>query len=264
MIKLKTSVTFHPITKFVYFGSSRFSEIVLQELEVAGLTPILKVTNAHEPLPSLEELRALEAEIFIVASFGKILPQELLDLPIHGSLNVHPSLLPQLRGPAPIQNLILGGGEPGVTIIKMDDKMDHGPILSQESLTIEPWPDHYEKVEEKLASAGGRLLIKVLEKLSYNQEKAQPQDDTRASYTKLVKKEDGLLNLADLPDRNWRKVLAFSTWPHAYFFFKRKTGQEIRVVVKEAIIQDGLFTPTRVTPAGKHEMSWADFLRGNA
>ncbi len=254
----------HPTIKFIYFGSSRFSLFVLQELEQAGFSPVLQITNAHEPLPSLEELQALEPEAFIVASFGKILPQELLDVPLYGSLNVHPSLLPQLRGPAPIQNMILGQGEPGVTIIKMDDKMDHGPILSQESLILEPWPDHYENVEEKLARAGGQLLIKVLANISSIQEKAKPQDDTEATFTKLVKKEDGFLDLADLPEKNWRKVLAYSTWPHAYFFFKRKTGQEIRVVVKDAVVKEGLFTPTRVIPAGKHEMSWADFLRGNA
>ncbi len=252
------------MTKFIYFGSSRFSEFVLQELEQAGFTPILKVTSAHEPLPSMERLKSLSPEVIIVASFGKILPQELIDLPIHGSLNVHPSLLPKLRGPAPIQNLILSEGDPGVTIIQMDEKMDHGPMLSQERLTLEPWPDHYDKVEEKLARAGGQLLVKVLKNLSSIQEAAKPQDDIQATYTQLIKKEDGLLDLADLPERNWRKVLAYSTWPHAHFFFKRKTGQEIRVVVKEAVIKEGLFVPTRVIPSGKHEMSWSDFLRGNA
>ncbi len=257
-------MTSHPTTKFVYFGSSRFSEFVLQELEKDGFTPILKITSAHDPLPSLEKLQSLNPEVFIVASFGKILPQELIDLPIHGSLNVHPSILPKLRGPAPIQNLILGGGDPGVTIIKMDEKMDHGPMLSQESLTLEPWPDHYNRVEEKLARAGGQLLIKVLRNLSSKREEFKPQDETQATYTRLVKKEDGLLNLADDPGINWRKVLAYSTWPHAHFFFKRKTGQEIKVVVKEAVIKDDLFVPTRVIPSGKHEMSWSDFLRGNA
>lgn len=248
-------MTYPQPIKFVFFGSSRFSEYVLDELKKADYFPILDISRAKDPLPELPE-----ADIFIVASFGKILPQSVLDKPRYGCLNVHPSLLPKYRGPSPIQNQILDNAEPGVTIIKMDEKMDHGPILAQKSVEIEPWPDHYENVEEKLGRAGGELLVEVLE----NKLVETPQDDTEATFVKMIKKEDGLLNLSDPAETNLRKVLAYSTWPGAYLFFTRKTGEEIRVVVKDATIQDGVFTPTRVIPAGKKEMDWASFLRGNA
>lgn len=245
--------------KFVFFGSSRFSTFVLDELEKAGYSPALNITSANGSLP-IEELKTLQADLFIVASFGKIIPQSVLDLPKLGCVNVHPSLLPKYRGPSPIQNQILDGAEVGVTIIKMDAEMDHGPILAQEKVVLTPWPDHYEVVEEKLARAGGKLLIKVLsEPFSET-----PQNHSSATYIKMIKKEDGLLDLNAEAETNYRKVLAYSTWPQAYFFFKKKTGEEIRVVVKDAEVKEGVFTPIRVIPAGKKEMVWADFLRGNA
>jgi methionyl-tRNA formyltransferase len=245
--------------KFAFFGSSRFSYYVLDELRKAGYEPAVNVTDARAPLPALGP----EIEFGIVASFGKILPQSYLEVPPKGFLNVHPSLLPALRGPAPLQNLILGASEPGVTIIKMDEKMDHGPILAQEKVSLAPWPDHYAVVEEKLGRAGGALLAHLLPAWRAGSAEARPQDDAQATYVKMIKKEDGLLNLSDPAETNVRKVLAYSTWPGAYFFFKRRHGDEIRVVVRDAEIKDGLFVPTRVIPAGKREMPWSDFLRGN-
>ena len=242
--------------KFVFFGSSRFSEFVLEELEKAGFSPIKKVTSAKEELPRIP------ADFYIVASFGKIIPKEILDIPKYGSLNVHPSLLPKLRGPSPIQNLILGNGEPGVTIIKMDEQMDHGPIVTQEKVEIAPWPDHYAVVEEKLARAGGKLLTQVLE--NYQGLTLIEQDHREATLTKMIKKEDGLLNLNDSAETNLRKVLAYSTWPGAYFFHKRENGKEIRVIVKDAKIENSKLKILSVIPAGKREMDWASFLRGNA
>ncbi len=252
-----------PIT-YVFFGSSQFSEYVLDELKNADLFPILDIKSAKEPLPSLEELKKLDADVFIVASFGKILPAELLAIPKHGSLNVHPSLLPELRGPAPIQGTILGLGQPGVSIIKMDEQMDHGPILAQTPATLEPFPDHYATIESALGHLGGKLLADVLPVWVEGDLPAVPQDDAAATYIKLIKKEDGLLDLKDSAEKNLRKVLAYSTWPGAYMFFTRKTGEDIRLVVKDAEIRDAAFTPTRVIPAGKKEMDWDSFLRGNA
>ena len=84
-----------------------------------------------------------------------------------------------------------------------------------------------------------------------------------AQKDELVKKEEGLLNLDNLPEENLKKVLAYSTWPGAYMFFKNKRGEEMRVIVKDAKVENGKFLPTRVIPAGKREMDWQDFLRGN-
>ena len=147
-----------------------------------------------------------------------------------------------------------------MTIIRMDEEMDHGPILAQEKVAISPWPDHYNIVEEKLARAGGKLLVKVLSEPTTE----TPQDHSKASYTKMIKKEDGLIDLNEEAEKNYRKVLAYSTWPGAHLFFKKKTGEEVRVVVKDAKMEDSKFVPVRVIPAGKREMLWTDFLRGNA
>src|SRR3989338_3510750 len=247
---------------FVFFGSSQFYRYVLEELELAGFSPLLSITSARDALPT-EELRKTGADVFVVASFGKILPKELIELPRYKTLNVHPSLLPQLRGPAPIQDTILGKGVPGVTIIRMDEKMDHGPILVQAKILITPWPDHYHVVEEKLGRAGGKILAKVLLKWVNSEIREIPQNYSQSSYTKMKKKEDGLLDLNDRAEVNLKKVLAYSTWPGAYIFFKNKRGKEVRVVIKDAMVRDEQFFPTRVIPAGKREMNWQDFLRGN-
>ncbi|KKT14778.1 MAG: Peptide deformylase [Parcubacteria group bacterium GW2011_GWC1_43_30] len=143
--------------KFVFFGSSQFSRYVLEELELAGFSPALNITSARDPLP-IEELKNIQADVFVVASFGKILRKELIELPGYKTLNVHPSLLPRLRGPAPIQGAILEEEELGITIIRMDEKVDHGPILARAKVLITPWPDHYHVVEEKLGRASGKIL----------------------------------------------------------------------------------------------------------
>lgn len=248
--------------KFVFFGSSSFSSYVLDELEAKGFHPAFIVDSAKDPLP-MNRLKEIDADVFIVASFGKILPKELIEMPKHKTLNVHPSLLPQLRGPAPIQGAILGLGEAGVTIMRIDEKMDHGPVLAQAKVSLAPWPDHYRTVEEKLGRAGGMMLAKLLPKWVKGEILEKPQDDATASYIKLVKKEDGLLDLNEPAENNLRKVMAYSTWPGAYLFFKNKKGKEIRLIIKDAKIERGEFLPTRVIPEGKREMNWQDFLRGN-
>ncbi len=249
--------------KYVFFGTSKFSDYVLDELKKAGLPPILVINTAKGEIP-LKELKDLDADVFVVASFGKILSQEILDLPKHGSLNVHPSLLPRLRGPVPIQGTILSDEQPGgVTIIKMDIKIDHGPILAQEKVSITPWPDYYHNVEEKLGRIGGRLLAQTLSKWLKGTIHIKPQKETDATYTKMIKKEDGLINLKDSASENLRKVMAYSSWPRAFIFFKNKNGKEVRVIIKDAEIKNDEFTPVRVIPDGKKEMKWSDFLRGN-
>ena len=251
-----------PKARIVFFGSSQFSQYVLEELNNLGISLILEIKSAKDKI-DLKKLKELQADLFVVASFGKILPKEVLDLPRFGSLNVHPSLLPKMRGPSPIQNTILAGEETGITVIKMDEEMDHGPILAQAKFEITPWPDHYSVVEEKLGRVGGRILGTLIPEWISGTVKERDQDCDLASYTRLIKKEDGLLDLEDDPEVNLRKTLAYSTWPGAYLIYKNKRGKEVRVVVKDAVVRDGKFSPIRVIPAGKREMSWTDFLRGN-
>lgn len=248
--------------KFVFFGSSQFSKYVLEELEASGLSPALTITSAKEPLP-IEKLKEINADVFVVASFGKILPKEIIYMPRGKTLNVHPSLLPKLRGPSPIQYAILSETKTGVSIIRLDEKMDHGPLLAKQEVRIEPWPDKYETVEEKLGRAGGRLLVETLPLWIEGKITEQAQDEDEATYTKLFSKEDGEINLENNLQENLRRVLAFNVWPGAYFFFQRKDGKKIRVNILEAEDKGGKFVPKKVIPEGKREMDWQSFLRGN-
>ncbi len=244
--------------RFVFFGSSQFSKYVLETLQAKGLTPILNITNAKEVLPTLPE-----ADVYIVASFGKILPKELIYTPKFKTLNIHPSLLPKLRGPAPIQGAILGGEETGVTIMRLDEKMDHGPIVAQKKVSFSKWPDKYENIEKTLAQAGAELLAETLPKWLEGKIEEKPQDESEATYTKMIKKEDGLIDFKDSAETNLRKVYAYHLWPEAHFFFDRKDGKKIRVIVRDAEVANNEIHFLKVIPEGKREMSWEEFLRGN-
>lgn len=232
---------------FVFFGSSKISEYVLDELRLQGLEPIMNITSAKGPLPEIPE-----ADLYIVASFGKILPAEVIFRPKFKTLNVHPSLLPKLRGPAPIQGAILNEDKTGVTIMRMDEKMDHGPIVVQREIPIEPWPDKYEVIEEKLGRAGGKLLSEVIPGWISGQLKEVEQEHTQATYTKLIRKEDSDIT-CDPPENALRKVYAYHVWPRA------RIGE---MIVTEAHLNHGELVIDKVIPPGKREMVYADYLRG--
>lgn len=233
--------------KFVFFGSSQFSQYVLSELRGKGFEPMLVVSDAKAPLPELPE-----ADVYIVASFGKILPAEVINKPKFESLNVHPSLLPKLRGPSPIQGSILGAERTGVTIMRMDEKMDHGPIVAQREEDIAPFPDYYSLVEEKLARAGGELLSEVLPKWVNGEIEELPQDEALATYTKIIKKEDSDIS-NDSPELALRKVMAYEVWPRA------RLGD---LIVTKAHIEDGKLALDKVIPPGRKEMPYTDYLNG--
>jgi methionyl-tRNA formyltransferase len=205
-------------------------------------------------------------DFFLVASYGKIIPQEILDLPTHGTLNIHPSLLPKYRGPSPLETAILNGDqETGVAIIKLDAEMDHGPILSQQSLDLcseQGIPLYnFEQLRDKLAKLGAELIVKILPDYLAGKIIPQEQDHRQATYTKKFTKEDGFLGQADLPLSNYRKILALNPWPGTYIDYPSPSGK-IRVIIKQAHLEEGKLVYDLVTPAGKREMSWEDFLRG--
>ena len=237
--------------KFVYFGSSKISEFVLDELRKAGLEPVLTVTSAREAI-DLDKFREINADVFVVASFGKILPAELIYMPKHKTLNMHPSLLPRLRGPAPIQGAIMGEKETGITIMRMDERMDHGPIIAQEKVAITPWPDYYRAVEERLGRAGGKLLAEVLPKWIKGELQEVEQDESAATYTKLIRKEDADIS-TDSPEHAYKKILAYEVWPRA------RKGD---LIITHAHLDGGELVIDRVLPPGKKEMLYADYLRG--
>ena len=280
----------HP--RFVYFGTPEFAMIILEELELKGLLPALVITapdkpkgrklvvtpsevklwaNAHNiPVLTPEKLKDEDFvselskstwDLFVVAAYGKIIPKNILEMPSHGVLNVHPSLLPKFRGSSPIEGAILSDEKfTGVTIMQLDEEMDHGPVLAQRERIRNIWPPKGSDLTRDLAHFGGALLADIIPEWM-NGLKAFPQDHTRATFTKKIRKEDGLIDLSGDQEMNYKKIRAYDEWPGAYFFIER-SGKQMRVRITDAEYENDELKITRVVPEGKKEMSYEDFLRG--
>jgi len=275
--------------KFVFLGTDEFSVKVLETLKEKGLTPSLIISTPDKPKgrklllsptptkiwaeenkvdciqpAKLKELETLPNEPYdfgLVASYGKIIPQALLDRPQKGTLNIHPSLLPKYRGPSPLQEAILNGDpETGVTVMLVDAEMDHGPILGEEKITLADQYD-YEKLRGTLAVLGAELVAKVLPNWLEGKLTPQEQDHSAATYTRKFTKEDGGLKAEDADLTKYRKILAFRHWPGAYFFHEHG-DKKIRVSVKSAHLEEGKLIFDRVIPEGRKEMDWQSFLNG--
>ena len=202
-------------------------------------------------------------DLFVVASYGKIIPQDILDLPKHGALNVHPSLLPKYRGASPLEYQILNGEEEvGVTIMLMDAEMDHGPIIRSEILhpKTEISNIYYQELRDETAELGGEMLAEIMPKWIAGDLKSEPQNHAEATFTKKIEKEDGLIDLSGDPILNYRKIRAFTPWPGTYFYVS-KGDKKIRVVIRKARPDNNELIIERVIPEGKSEMNWEDFKR---
>jgi methionyl-tRNA formyltransferase len=291
------------LLKVAFFGTSEFAVIILEQLKSKGLIPSLIITSPDRPegrklilTPSpvkiwaiknsleiitpedikdatfVEELKKRRWDIFLVASYGKIIPKEILELPLHNSLNVHPSLLPKFRGPSPIQSAILEGEkETGVSIMILDEKMDHGPIIAVKKISLNPLPNA-NQLQLTLGKIGGELLAEIVPVWINRDIEAKEQEHNKATYAKKIVKTDGLINLTDDPSLIYKKIQAYAGWPNAYFFVtqsektekksKKETEQEIRVNIKEASFKDGVLEILKVIPQGKKEISYQSFLNG--
>ena len=204
--------------KFVFFGTPEFATIILEKLIKSGLKPRAVFRDPKESVSILiEKLNSLKPDLAVIAAYGKILPKEILEIPRHGFINVHPSLLPKYRGASPIQYAILNGDkETGVTIMKIDEKMDHGPILATSKFQITNSKITYPELSKKLAELGAELLIKTI--LDYISEKIKPvkQNHLKATYTKIIKKEDGKIDWSRSAQDLERMTRAYYPWPSAW------------------------------------------------
>ncbi len=229
--------------------------------------------DAFQILKNIQENNPVD--VYIVASYGLIIPEQILSIPPKQSLNIHPSLLPLYRGASPLQSSILDDQkETGVTIILMDKEMDHGPIVAQQKINMafdHTWPIDEEHLESILAEAGATLLAELLPAYIEGNIAPTEQDHSLATYTKKFTKQDGLIDLTTLntPEEAHKallKVYAFHQWPGTFMLhtYKTKEGdREIRVKIISAEIIDGKFIPTIVVPEGSTQMSYTDFLRGH-
>lgn len=283
--------------KMLFFGTPEFSKDVLDTLEASGITPSLIITAEDKPtgrkmiitpppvkvwaeqrnIPVLQprNLRTEDVEkdilmygqfdIGLVASYGKIIPKHILNIPTKGMLNIHPSLLPLHRGASPIHSSILAGDPFGVSIIFLDEEMDHGPIVTQKEIPEHILPhDSYRDTAEKILAREGALLVhNILPDVLAGKNTGVPQDHAKATYCKKITKADGEVHLdTDTPETITRKVRAFTLWPST-FFFSMQHGTSLRIQITKAHQENGALVITHVKPEGKKEMSYSDFLRGN-
>lgn len=200
----------------------------------------------------IENIKKYNCDVFVIIGYGKIIPEEILNIPSRKSLNIHGSLLPKLRGASPIETAILNDDrKTGVTIIRMDKKMDHGPIVAQKIVTVEGWPPRADFLRKCIVEEGSDLLVSILSEWINGKIKEKEQDHSQATYTKKIEKEDGLIDFKDNPYKNFLKIQAYSGWPSAYFF---KDGKRIKIT--EASFKDGKLIIERVIPEGKAEMNY--------
>lgn len=241
--------------------------------------PVFQPAKLKTP-EAFEELKQLEPDVIIVAAYGQILRQNVLDLPPYGCINVHASYLPRWRGAAPIQAAILSGDEyTGVSIMKMDAGIDTGPVLAKIKVSIDAM-ETAKTLEKKLAAVGSELLIKTLP--FYLEGKITPVDQpaTGSTYAGMLKKQDGLLDFSKPALEIERQVRAYDDWPGTFMVVHGQILKIRRVVVveeqhgqagKRGIIagkpvvgtSQGSLILEEVQPAGKKWMSGQDYLRGN-
>ncbi|HEY7268795.1 MAG TPA: methionyl-tRNA formyltransferase [Dehalococcoidia bacterium] len=187
---------------------------------------VLQPVNVSSP-PSVERLRALEPDVIVVAAYGQILRERVLDLPKRGSLNVHASLLPRHRGASPVAAAILAGDAvTGVTIMEVVRALDAGPMVAKVETPIGPH-DTTGSLEAKLSEAGASLLLEVLDPWAQRRLRPEPQDDEASSYAPMVRRADALIDWSLPAVEIWRRVRAFNPWPVA---FTRFASEELRVL----------------------------------
>lgn len=278
--------------KFAFFGTPSIASETLEILKSNGHLPSIIITSPDKPkgrglimtpsavsiwaeknnIPCLkpekidtlfiEEFKKININLSIVVAYGKILKEELINTPKLGTINIHYSLLPKYRGASPLISALLAGDkETGVSIQQMVFKLDSGPIIAEEKISINI---NYTKEElnNKLIILGANLLCEILPKILEENITYNEQDEENATYCTKIKKEDGEIDLNDDHITNWNKYRAFYGWP-GIFFFITKNNKKIRVTVKEASYENDSFVLKRVTPEGKKEINYSDFLKQN-
>ncbi len=292
-------------TKIVFFGTPEFGKTVLENLREAKFKIVGVVTQPDRPVgrnhkmtPSPVKLLAkeskikvftpanksellttgprladLKSDLFIVAAYGMIIPSEILNIPNRGVLNVHPSLLPKYRGASPIQAAILKGElETGVTIMQMDEEMDHGPVLAQQKIPLAS-NENTPSLTEKLAQLGGKLLVETIPPYLSGKITPQPQNHELATFTKLIQKEDGKISW-DMPNEQIeRMVRAYNPWPGVWTTvgemavqidreLKNAKHQNLKLKILSAHLENGTLSLDLIQVEGKKPISFSDFAKG--
>lgn len=257
----------------------QFSPVKEQALEYG--VPVYQPVRIKKEPEFIERLRALQPEVIVVVAFGQILPKEVLDIPKYGCINVHASLLPKLRGAAPIQWSIINGEEKtGITTMFMDVGLDTGDMLLKEETKISP-EETGGSLHDRLAQMGGPLLVRTLEGLEQGSLRREKQKDEDSSYARMLDKALGQLDFSRPAVELERLIRGLNPWPSAYTHLNGKTmkiwkaevvsenserrpGEVCEVTKKRIAVQtgSGVLEITELQLEGKKRMSTEAFLRG--
>jgi methionyl-tRNA formyltransferase len=269
--------------------AGRGRALIAPPIKAAALSwnlPVIQVPGFKNP-EAVEQLARLKPEAVVVAAFGQILPQAVLEIPCYGCINIHPSLLPQYRGPSPVAAAILAGDEmAGVSVMRLDAGMDTGPVFSQAQIPVLAH-DTAASLTARLFQIGARMLLEVLAFLPSGRLIPEPQNAVGASYSRELTREDGRIDWKLTSVEIWRRVRAYQPWPEAYATWQGKqlkiieamplerqpTPEAGRVVsLTPAAGQpqaafgvgtgDGVLGVLKVQVEGKRAMSAEEFLRG--
>lgn len=301
--------------KIVFMGTPEFAASILKALDEAGheitgvytqpdkpkgrsgaliASPVKEYAlergfNVYQPErikrpENVLQLSTIPADVFVVAAFGQILSEEILNMPKYGCINVHGSLLPKYRGAAPIQRAIANGEEmTGVTIMRMDKGIDSGDIIAKEAFPILD-TDTEDSIYEKMAAVGSKKLLEVLEKVEAGTATYTPQNHEEATYAPMLSKHEGVIDFNNSARRIDCLVRGFQSWPTAFTTYEGKmlkiyltklvdnkietdfepTPGSIVVTKKNVYVAtgDGFLELLEVQLEGKKRMSAGDFARG--
>jgi methionyl-tRNA formyltransferase len=300
------------MTKVIFMGTPDFSVPVLQSLLDENYDVIAVVTQPDRPVgrkriltpppvkvaaekhgipvyqpekikneDELNKVLALKPDLIVTAAFGQILPNALLEAPQYGCINVHASLLPELRGGAPIHYSILQGKEKtGITIMYMVEKLDAGDIISQVEVDIDE-RDHVGTLHDKLSVAGAALLIETVPKLLAGDITPVKQDDSKATFARNIKREQEKIDWAKGGEEIYNHIRGLHPWPVAYTTLENSVikvwwgekvsgtsgapGEIMKIEEDGFVVSTGTSVGIKITdlqPSGKKRMSAKDYLRG--
>jgi methionyl-tRNA formyltransferase len=232
-----------------------------------------------------QQLEEIAPELIVVAAYGQIIPESILNIPPRGCINIHGSLLPKYRGAAPIHwAIIRGEKETGITTMFMDKGMDTGDMLLKRAIPIQG-NDTAGSLHDKLSRVGAELLIETLQQLEAKRLIRIPQDDEAVTYAPILKKDDGRIDWAETADAIDRKVRGFFPWPGAYTYFQGRMLKLLKVAINECppgiedlapgtvvhldkvtgpliITGKGCLRIMRIQPQNRKAMNCSDFCRG--
>ena len=254
-------------------------KLVAQEKSI----PILQPNSLWNNTEALEWLKALQPDLAVVVAFGQLLPAGIFDLPAHGTLNVHPSLLPKYRGAAPITHTLLAGEViTGVSIMRVDSGLDSGPVVARTKVAVNE-EETSGQLEARLAERGATLLLGILGSYLSGERLPEPQQDSSATYAPAIQKKDGCINWSGTAIEVHNHIRAFNPKPGCYTHFRGKTIKiwKVRLLIKKAISDmpvggllqlgespavvcgDGrLVELVEVQPANRNRLSGRDFSNG--